>query len=345
MENNYDVFKYLKPQENTKISDFHGYDILDLIEYINRYFLEFRDELNTSSKATIGFEIEFENKENSNLVPVKDTDWEIKPNWNLREDGTLEHGGEIVSPILYNNKASWNEFLSTFQLFNDKQEITDTCSNHVHIGAQSLGNNPLYWNNFLYLWSIYENIIYRFCYGEYLNARMLLNKYAPPIASKIDKLFKSLELEYGSFYDLSRIMPLKEYEFSHNLKDERYHAINFLNVRNLNGFEEYNTLEFRVGNGTLNPIIIQNYANLYLNLLEYSKSELFNRDILDNRRSNIKYFGKLDYYNKIYFDQALEFCDLIFNNNLDKIYFLRQYLKDNDTTNHIGLVKAKKFTI
>ena len=31
--------------------------------------------------------------------------------------------------------------------------------------------------------------------------------------------------------------------------------------------------------------------------------------------------------NDIYLDEALELCDLIFNNNFDKVYFLRQYLK------------------
>ena len=31
--------------------------------------------------------------------------------------------------------------------------------------------------------------------------------------------------------------------------------------------------------------------------------------------------------NKIYIDDALEFVDLIFDNNMDKIYFLRQYIK------------------
>ena len=29
----------------------------------------------------------------------------------------------------------------------------------------------------------------------------------------------------------------------------------------------------------------------------------------------------------IYLEQALELCDMIFTNNFDKVYFLRQYLK------------------
>ena len=40
----------------------------------------------------------------------------------------------------------------------------------------------------------------------------------------------------------------------------------------------------------------------------------------------------------------MEFCDLIFDNNLDKIYFLRQYLKDKKYTDKKVLVLSKKFT-
>ena len=32
-------------------------------------------------------------------------------------------------------------------------------------------------------------------------------------------------------------------------------------------------------------------------------------------------------YNKLYIDEALELVDLVFDNNLDKINFLKQYLK------------------
>ena len=345
MENNYDIFKYLEPLENTKISNFHGYDLSDLAGNINKYYLEYRNKLNINSKPTIGFEIEFENKEGSKLIPVADEDLEIKPGWNLREDGTLKNGGEIVSPVLYNNHSSWKDFYKVFQLFDGKQEITDTCSSHVHIGVQMLGSEPLHWNNFLKLWSVYENVIYRFCFGEYLNPRLYMSKYAIPIAKKIESIYKELENEYGAFFNPHRIQPLKEYCFRKHLKNSRYYAVNFSNVGKLFTFANLNTLEFRVGNGSLNPIVLQNYANLYLSLLEYAKNHSFDLDTIEKRREKLIAFGRLDYYNELNFEEALELCDLIFDKNIDKIYFLRQYLKDNDVTNHMGLVKAKKFTI
>ena len=56
-------------------------------------------------------------------------------------------------------------------------------------------------------------------------------------------------------------------------------------------------------------------------------------------------YGDFDSYNDIYYDQAIELCDLIFNKNIDKIYFLRQYLKNNSVSHSDNFIKAKKFTI
>ena len=349
MDNNYDIFKYLDPLDNTKLSDFKRYDLEDLIMYINKYYLEYRNYLYTSNRASIGCEIEYELKRkgkstpDKTLCPVKNEDFEIKPGWVLREDGSLKNGGEIVSPIFYNNKLSWKDFHETFDLFTSNQVIKDTCSAHVHIGANTLGNKAKNWNNFLRLWMVYEDIIYRFCNGEYLNSRTAISTYSIPIREKLRVYFKDIEYEYGKYYNENKILPTKEYIFKKLLTKTRYNAINFMNISDLNSFAEYNTIEFRPANGTLNPIIWQNLINLYLSIIIYSKSNMYDLDIVNARSRKIDY----DYcdYNEINLDEAIEFCDLVFKKNIDKIYFLRQYLKDNEVSNHEGLVKAKKFTI
>ena len=48
-------------------------------------------------------------------------------------------------------------------------------------------------------------------------------------------------------------------------------------------------------------------------------------------------------YNYLYLEQAIEFADLIFNDNLNKIYFLRQYIKDGNVTSK-PFVKSRSFT-
>ena len=99
-----------------------------------------------------------------------------------------------------------------------------------------------------------------------------------------------------------------------------------------------NTIEFRCPNGTLEPIIWQNNANLFAKLLIYSKNNNFNHDIIDKRKTTTN----INNYKIISLEQSLELADLIFNNNLDKIYFLRQYLKSYEESDKI-LKKSKRF--
>lgn len=76
----------------------------------------------------------------------------------------------------------------------------------------------------------------------------------------------------------------------------------------------------------------------------YCKSLKFNDDIVERRkRNNLNEYYSLEFYNEIFLDQALELSDLIFDNNLDKLYFLRQYLKSFEVCNKRSeLVIAKK---
>ncbi len=56
------------------------------------------------------------------------------------------------------------------------------------------------------------------------------------------------------------------------------------------------------------------------------------------------YAGNEYLYSIVNLKNVLEFVDLIFDNNLDKTYFLRQYLKDfEETYKSSDLQKAKRF--
>lgn len=101
-----------------------------------------------------------------------------------------------------------------------------------------------------------------------------------------------------------------------------------------------NTIEFRSPNGTLEPVIWQNNINFFTKMLIYCKSGDFDEDIVEKRLE----FNNQDLYlyRQIFLTQALELTDLIFDNNLDKIYFLRQYLKSFEVSNE-PFTKAKRF--
>ena len=125
----------------------------------------------------------------------------------------------------------------------------------------------------------------------------------------------------------------------------KYCAVNLNHVVNPDRFITGNTIEFRCPNGTLDATIWQNNVNLFTKLLRYATSKDFDEDTINRRWEQIKdKFTDLRWYDEIYLSQALELCDLIFDNNLDKVYFLKQYLKSFATVDkRIG--KAKPFTL
>ena len=101
-----------------------------------------------------------------------------------------------------------------------------------------------------------------------------------------------------------------------------------------------NTIEFRSANGTLNHIIWQNNINFYEHFLRYSTNPNFDFDRINYRMKNQEF--SLEYFNIINIEEALELADLIFDNNLDKINFLRQYLKNFKTIDEFK--KTRVFT-
>ena len=70
----------------------------------------------------------------------------------------------------------------------------------------------------------------------------------------------------------------------------------------------------------------------------YSKSDNFNNLLLDKRKHELLLEEKTP--NEIYLNDALEFADLIFDNNLDKVYFLRQYLKSFEVSKEYEMAKT-----
>ena len=128
------------------------------------------------------------------------------------------------------------------------------------------------------------------------------------------------------------------------VNNDKYQAVNFNHVNDFSEYGNYNTVEFRCPNGTLDPVIWQNNLNLFVKLIQYSKRDDFNNDLINERRKINEDFVESDNdFTKIYLRQALEFADLIFFNNADKVYFLRQYLK-NYQCGDKEFERAKPFT-
>ena len=332
-ENNKKIFEYLKSNNNDKLNDLKGFDLYDMIYYINCYYLELRNNLDLNNNVTFGLEIECEEADIDSIVNMiyKKLDLYL---WTIDDDTSLNCGKEIISPILKDYTSTWNELGKICRVIDDYAIVGRKTSGHIHVGTQALGGSIMAWLNFLKLWAVYENVIFRFLYGEFLNARPSIVKYAPPCSKSF--------LENYDIFVKKRMKSLET--ILSNISRTRYTAVNVQLVED-GGFCKNNTIEFRCPNGTFETVIWQNNVNLLVKLLNYCKSSNFNDDIVDKRRSLINEKNmKLELYHEIYLDEALEFCDLVFDNNLDKIYFLRQYLKLFDVSyNCIGLEEAKCF--
>lgn len=327
-----ELFKYLNPNENNLLSKLTNDDLIEIINMINNYDLEYRETLNIDNNYTFGTEIEVENaNENSirNDMDLKD----IKSYWKIKRDNTLICGLELNSPIMVDTLTCWKDLKNVCEILKRNSYIDKNCGAHIHIGTNILKDDNQFFLDFIYFWSVYENIIFRFSYGEYLNGRPNIQSYAPSVRKSFDKYYQE---NYN-----------RNYSFMHHIKlfsFEKNQSVNFKNINNPK--VDKNTIEFRCPNGTYNPIIWQNNINFFMKILLFLQNkENINYDILNKRKEiiNSKYYYLN--YNEIYLDQSLEFADLVFDNNLDKIYFLRQYLKNNEIEkfNHT-YKKSRKFT-
>lgn len=311
-----EIFKFINPKENTKLSLMSGYDLQDLMILFDEYYMKLRNKLGFDPDITFGFELEYEHAKNEKIRELLSEKF-LNHDWCIKSDATLSNGAEINSPVLRDNVKTWEDLDSVCKIVRPLATIGVNSGGHIHVGAHILGKNSESWLNFIKLWSVYENIIFRFSYGEFLTGRPKILNYAKPMS-------KYFYEEYENFEDDSVESIISR------LSDSKYKSVHFGHVdkTDCNRLKKKNTIEFRCPNGSLNPVIWQNNVNLFVRLLNYSKSRKYDDDLIKKRNKiNLDIYSNLNLYDEIYLEQALELCDMIFTNNLDKINFLKQYLK------------------
>lgn len=350
------IFKCLNPQNNEILSKLDDGDIREILYYLDRYYLEYRWILGVDSDITFGIEIEIDNFKGSSMDhwPFELRLNELLENnrWKVKNDITLKWGREIASDVLRDSNKTWEDIKKVCDFASQYGEIERTCAAHVHVGSQILGDNLVYWYRLFKLWSIYENVIYRFCYGEYLTHRDGIVDNAKPAAMFFEERLPIVEKSLNSCNLLKMLYLIKPKDMSidmlkkygisywHMLADDEYNIFEDFNIYNYGC-----TVEYRAGNGTMNEIIWQNEILFFIKLMLYCKSDKFDEDIVNRRKLKVEgLFSNIWDYSKVYLEQALELCDMIYDNNIDKIYFLRQYLKSFEIADKT-FVKARKFTM
>lgn len=329
---NNDIFKYISKSDNTFFSSFKGEELEDLFVLIDDVYMELRENLGLSNDITFGLEIEFE--ESNNVEIEKWLEVNHLTSWYLHDDVSLKRGGEVTSSILYDKKETYEELNTVCSIIKKQAKSFNNAGGHIHIGSQIINKDSKVLLNLLKLWAVYENIIFRFSYGEYLTGRRNIDHYAKVMHEEFIKVYEKYKESDISFLELIKVLQA----------NTKYQALNFNNVKQ-EDFDYGNTLEVRCPNATLNSVIWQNNVNFFTKLFTYAKSLDFDYDKLDRRYNiNKDNYNLYSMYNEIYLRQALELCDLIFNNNLDKVYFLRQYIKSFEVGDK-PFVRAKVMTV
>lgn len=322
-----------KLDKNEQFNQMNIHDQKDLLNFLESYFIKYRDNISLNDNMSFGVEIEC-------FIPemrLYNTRHKKYTDFNLVEDISVDHcGWEFQSPILKNNLESWHALKATCNYLKKSCLINDCCGGHIHFGAHVFDDNLEYIYNLVFLWTVYEDIIYRFGNGEFINSREIINDYARPVLYKYKELFHDNGLPKTT-EEFLKVFKLSEQNLGLNF----FHYYLFFN----NLTTTKNTIEFRSPNGTLEEVIWQNNINFFGKLIEAALNNNLDTEKLLYYINNKNTNNLIYEYSKINLNKALELADIIFDNNLDKLNFLKQYIKDGKESRSNTLVKSSRFWI
>ena len=347
---------------NIILSSLSKTELISLFTRINEMPLTFRCRLNIPSNISFGNEIEIEGitLNRASLITELFNDsvglygedrYEVHPEQTA--------AAEIVTPVLTNRVHHWTTFKSMYELLCETgATIGENTSSHIHTGS-NLINTPGKLSLLLKTLVVFEPIIFKFGYGildkprEYLTSRLTYSIFSPMMTPKRVCAFTD-ELDHYNHNDKNAMGA----KFSEFIRPD----LAFRPVFNFNNFdfsklhygiavEEPNSedhFEVRCFNGTLRPEIAQNNISLIISIVaavingkideeyinrEYEKyrKKRYNFDtkfaILYEEDRVAQYNRLLNGFGKVKLDKALKLADMIFDTEIDKCYFLKQYLK------------------
>lgn len=254
--------------------------------------------LDIPANMRFGIEIEFI----SPYSVAEIQDYAGNVSYEIRYDGmTLTSVKEAISPILTNKKETWQELKNILNLLKKEKAYADERTGaHIHFDNLVISDKNII--NFLKMWYIFEDLIYKFSYGEFDHLRCDAFLYATKLNDELKECIDSYE---SGEEDLT--------VFS---KFDKGYGINLSNHLSKVPIHYKNTYEIRCPNGTVDLQIWQNNINFFAHLLLFSENEK-NKELINAFYKN----GKLENNS----ENAIVLSELIFNNEEDKLDFLKQY--------------------
>ena len=267
--------------------------------------------------VTFGFEIEYSNAKHSQVF--EELEEQGFKDWKSYSEPTVEtydkfgrlRGGEVVSSTFEGSVSNWESIKKVCDLIKFcLGEVNNKTAGHIHIGSQIFEKKPDKINNFLFLWGVFEDIIKKFFYGEFIQGDFF-NRLA--YDCRYEFLFAA--------YDFNNLLKLRDMR----IRDKKTYAVSFATYKSFNKAPD-NTIEFRAICGSLEPEIWQNNLNFLISFINWSCS--ITKDELEYIKEKYLLSGEFLQQESIKFEKAVFLADSIFIKELDKLCFLKQYFKD-----------------
>lgn len=291
-----------------KLSELNKKSLDEYFDYLNKQQLYYRDSLSLQEFVTFGIEIEYEK-----FKREKVDNYTIRTlkKWHSKDDSTLKMGGEVTSPILTDSLTTWKELRKICNYLRKNKVYTKgNAGGHIHVGSHIMNADLEAWRCFLKTYMIYENELVYFLNGEDKLARKSASEYAKLVSSTY---YKRLD-------DINEARDLSELYYPIMLSKKNALSFYYTKLKSTHR-DVYNTVEFRSPNSSVNELIWQNNINTVTKLMLAARNKKIDEDFLDYKLEKEPDKFALS-------PKALELADIIFDNDLDKMYFLKQYKKD-----------------
>lgn len=277
----------------------------ELIEETIKTELKYRHLLHFDQKAVFGIEIEMEEIDYNNterLIRNK-----VDHSWEIMEDRSLQYGGlEIASPILMNQKETWKLLLKLSKTLTYINPTFQNASFQVNLDVPFSENQLV---PFLKFFSYYEDIIFYFSRGFDSHIRDSALEFALPITPELSRMVRNKKSD----------------EMISSYFNKKRYAIRLRRLKNLSAIPT-SIIEFRTPNGTVDSLLWQNYINTFYHLLQHINNASFDYERLEYNMFHTVHRDCIDDYKIFHIEKAIEFANLIFKEDIDQIYFLKQYI-------------------
>jgi len=321
----------------------------ELIKKIRRNRYDLKTSLGFPEEVTFGIEIEFVRASRARVDEVIERQkgkGELSDGWKVVDERTVNHGkylelgGEVVSPILTDDPNSWVEIEKICELLKKYNAgINEKCGGHIHFGYQILGLSTNAWKRMFQMWRAYEDVLYKFSAGDMCMPRKAVYSYAKPIAHELRTNYNKRKDGYGEgLSGLSKLIADYINECDGAVGLNLYNINPSQNLQNIAN-EKKTTIELRCPNSSINAQTWQNNIKTFGLMLLACRSltakqeKVLKRRLLEMPKSE----SRPEEYYKINLEKAFEFCDIVFEDEGDKIDFLTQYLRTDQEIDLLGV--------